>query len=254
VLKPERQELVQKVISEQGWATVSDLAEDFDVSEVTIRRDLEELADQGLIRRTYGGASPVRSADSNSPIVHRMQVMSACKKQIARVASRLIGNGDSIFVGSGSTTAYLTPYLTRYRDLTVVTNALNVANDLASAENLTVVVIGGMLRASELSLVGHIAELALAEVRVDKVFIGMAALRVDAGLTNDYLPEVMTDRKLFEMHAEKVLLVDHSKFGKVSSAYVAPVERVDTLITDDRADEEAINSIRKLGVRVLIAD
>jgi DeoR/GlpR family transcriptional regulator of sugar metabolism len=180
--------------------------------------------------------------------------MSGCKQRIAHAASRLIDNGDSIFVGSGSTTAYLPRYLTRYRDLTVVTNALNIATDLSRADNLTVVVIGGMLRASELSLVGHIAELGLAEVRVDKVFIGMAAVCLKAGLTNDYLPEVRTDRKLFEMYSERVLLADHTKFGKVRSAYVGPVEGVHTLVTDEQTDKRVIEDLRGLGITVLVAD
>lgn len=254
MLKPERQQLITKIISEQGWITVSELAEHFDVSEVTIRRDLRELTEQGLVKRAHGGASPVRSANNSSPVIQRMQTMSDCKKRIARTAAQLIRNGDSIFVGSGSTTAYLIPYLTHYRDLTVVTNALNIATDLTSADNLTVVVVGGMLRAPELSLVGHIAEQALAEVRVDKVFMGMAAVSLEAGLSNDYLPEVMTDRKLFEMHAEKILLADHTKFGRVSSAYVAPVERLNTIVTDTETEDGIIESIKRLGVKVLIAE
>jgi DeoR/GlpR family transcriptional regulator of sugar metabolism len=254
LLKLERQQLIHEVISNQGWMTVSELSEHFDVSEITIRRDLQELTEQGLIRRTHGGATTIRSANVDPPIIQRIQAMSGCKKRIARTAVQLIEDSTSIFVGSGSTTAHLTPYLIDYKDLTVVTNALNVADDLVSTDDLTVVVVGGMLRASELSLVGHITEQALAEVRVDKAFIGMAAIGLQAGLTNDYLPEVMTDRKIFDMHSEKILLADHTKFGKVASAYVAPIERVTTLVTDDQTDQEILDSIRRLGVRIVIAE
>jgi DeoR/GlpR family transcriptional regulator of sugar metabolism len=118
----------------------------------------------------------------------------------------------------------------------VVTNALNVATELASAQGVTVVVTGGMMRASELSLVGHITEQSLREVRVDKVILGMRAISLEEGMTNDYLPEVMTDRTIIEMARELIVVADHSKFGKVASAYVAPVERITTLVTDASTD------------------
>lgn len=109
------------------------------------------------------------------------------------------------------------------------------------------------MRASELSLVGHIAEQSLREVRVDKVIMGMRAISLEAGLTNDYLPEVMTDRTIIEMAPELILVADHTKFGKVASAYVAPVERIATLVTDTETDPQTLISLRQLGIQVVVA-
>jgi DeoR/GlpR family transcriptional regulator of sugar metabolism len=136
----------------------------------------------------------------------------------------------------------------------VVTNALTIATELAAADGVTVVVTGGMMRASELSLVGHITEQALREVRVDKVIMGMRAISLQAGMTNDYLPEVMTDRTIIEMASELILVADHTKFGKIASAYVAPVERVTTLVTDLETDPETLTYLRRMGIRVIVAD
>jgi DeoR/GlpR family transcriptional regulator of sugar metabolism len=139
------------------------------------------------------------------------------------------------------------------KNLTVVTNALTVATELAAVPDVTVVVTGGMMRSSELSLVGHITEQALREVRVDKVIIGMRAISLEAGMTNDYLPEVMTDRTIIEMAPELIVVADHTKFGNVASAYVAPVERVTTLVTDAAASPEVLVPLEELGIRILIA-
>jgi DeoR/GlpR family transcriptional regulator of sugar metabolism len=109
------------------------------------------------------------------------------------------------------------------------------------------------LRASELSLVGHITELSLQEVRVDKVIIGIPAISLAAGLTNDYLPEVMTDRAIIKMASELILVADHTKFGKVYSAYLAPVEHVTTLVTDSEADREMRARLADMGVCVIVA-
>jgi DeoR family transcriptional regulator of aga operon len=165
-----------------------------------------------------------------------------------------VANGESVFIGSGSTTAYVARHLVDREDLTVVTNALNIATELATAAGVTVVVTGGLMRASELSLVGHITEQALREVRVDKVIMGMRAISLEAGMTNDYLPEVMTDRTIIEMAPELVVVADHTKFGTVASAYLAPIERITTLVTDSETDAETLARLQGMGIRVIVAD
>ena len=257
LLKRERLRLIVEAIQEQGGATVSDLSARFAVSEITIRRDLRELADQRLIHRAHGGAVPASPATPpEPPVVQRMAEQADYKKRIGRAAAQLIANGDTVFVGSGSTNAYLTRFLLELgrQNLTVVTNALNIATELATAPDVTVVVLGGMMRASELSLIGHITEQALREVRIDKAIIGIPAISIEAGLTNDYLPEVMTDRAIIEAAAELILVADHTKFNKVASAYLAQLNRVDTLVTDAQTDSTVLQAIRALGVRVIVAE
>ncbi|HIE37745.1 MAG TPA: DeoR/GlpR transcriptional regulator, partial [Anaerolineae bacterium] len=200
------------------------------------------------------GAVLASPAPPEPPVIQRMLQEQGWKERIGRAAAGLVADGESVFIGSGSTTAYVARHLLDHKGLTVVTNALNIATELASAKGVTVVVTGGMMRASELSLVGHIAECSLREVRVDKVIIGMRAISLEAGMTNDYLPEVMTDRTIIEMAPELILVADHTKFGKVASAYVAPVERVTTLVTDPEADPEVLARLREMGIGVIVAD
>jgi DeoR/GlpR family transcriptional regulator of sugar metabolism len=254
LLKEERQQLILGAVKDKRQATVAELSRRFDVSEVTIRRDLRELASLGALRRAHGGAVVADSVLSELPVVQRMGRAENCKACIGRAAAALVSDGDSVFIGSGSTTAHVARHLVARKDLTVVTNALTVATEFASVEGVTVVVTGGMMRPSELSLVGHITEQSLREVRVDKVILGMRAIDLDAGMTNDYLPEVMTDRTIIEMAPELIVVADHTKFGKIASAYVAPVERITTLVTNSDTNPETLTRLRELGIRVIIAD
>ncbi|MCP4594144.1 MAG: DeoR/GlpR transcriptional regulator, partial [bacterium] len=242
-----------ETLRDNQQATVVELSHGFGVSEVTIRRDLREMAERGVLRRAHGGAVAAAPAPPEPPVIQRMVRAQNCKECIGRAAAALVSDGDSVFIGSGSTTAHVARYLVDRRDLTVVTNALNVAIELASAAGVTVVVTGGMMRASELSLVGHITEQSLREVRVDKVIMGMRAVSLEGGMTNDYLPEVMTDRTIIEMADELILVADHAKFGTLASAYVAPVERITTLVTDPGIDSETLSAFGEMGIRVIVA-
>ena len=252
-LKEERQQQILETVRENRQVTIAELSQAFEVSDVTIRRDLRELAAQGVLRRAHGGAIAAVPAPPEPPVVQRMSQAETCKVCIGRAAAALVSDGESVFIGSGSTAAYVARNLVDRKNLTVVTNALTVATELAAVPDVTVVVTGGMMRSSELSLVGHITEQALREVRVDKVIIGMRAISLEAGMTNDYLPEVMTDRTIIEMAPELIVVADHTKFGNVASAYVAPVERVTTLVTDAAASPEVLVPLEALGIRILIA-
>jgi DeoR family transcriptional regulator of aga operon len=252
-LKEERQQRILETIRQNRRATIGELSRAFEVSDVTIRRDLRELAAQGVLRRAHGGAIAAVPAPPEPPVVQRMTQSATCKACIGRTAAALVSDGQSVFIGSGSTTAFVARNLLDRKNLTVVTNALTVATELATAPDVTVVVTGGMMRASELSLVGHITEQALREVRVDKVIIGMRAISLERGMTNDYLPEVMTDRTIIEMAPELIVVADHTKFGNVASAFVAPVQRITTLVTDAAADHRVLASFEELGIDILVA-
>ncbi len=253
LLKEERLRMTLEALREQGKVTVPELSSLFGVSEITIRRDLNELAQQGLVRRAHGGAVFPVEAPPEPPVIQRMQENRDLKIRIARAVARLINPGDTIFLSSGSTTTYVARQLVDRKNLTVVTNSISVATELAIAEGITVVVLGGMLRASELSMVGHITEQALREVRIDKVIIGMRAVSPQAGLTNDYLPEVMTDRAILQVASEIILAVDHTKLGKTASAYVASIDRITKLVTNREADPALLAQIRQMGIEVIEA-
>jgi len=254
LLKEERQQLIQDAVQARRQVTVAQLSSRFDVSDVTIRRDLREMAEQGVLRRAHGGAVAVTPASIEPPVVHRMTQMEMCKKSIGQVAATLVPDGSSVFIGSGSTTAHVARHLVDHKDLTVITNAINIASALVAADDVTVVVTGGMMRNSELSLIGHIAEQSLREVRVDQVIMGIPAISLEAGLTSGYLPEVMTDRAIIEMASQLIIVADHTKFDKITSAYVAPVERITTLVTDSKAASGIITHLEKMGITVVVAN
>lgn len=253
LLREERHSRILQEVQAHGQVTATELSDAFGVSEITIRRDLRDLANEGLLRRTYGGAIISQTELTEPPVLQRMSLNSTYKEIIGRTAAGLVNDGESVFIGSGSTTTYVARHLVNKDRLTVVTNALNIGMELATVEGITVIVIGGLMRSSELSMVGHIAEKALQEVRMDKVIMGIPAIHLEAGLTNDYMPEVMTDRALLNMTNEFILVADHTKFNKVCSAYLSPISAVTTLVTDYLANEKILEHIRNLGVSVIVA-
>ncbi len=252
LLKEERQQKILALIQSQKRVTVPELSRRFGTSEVTIRRDLHDLAEGGFLQRAHRGAIEAVPAPPEPPVVQRMALAQDEKERIARAAAGLIGDGQAVFIGSGSTTTLLARCLLERPRLTVVTNALNIAADLApAAGEITVVVTGGVLRGSELSVLGHIAEQSLAEVRVDRVLMGAQALSLDGGWTTDHLPEVATTRRIIEMSRELVVLADHTKLGRRAAAYIAPLERISTLVTGAQANPRFVEQAEELGVRVL---
>ncbi len=250
-LKEERIRITLETLRERGKVTVPELSSLFGVSEITIRRDLNELAGRGLVRRAHGGAVYRVESPPEPSVIQRMQENRPYKQRIAHAAARLINNDETIFLGSGSTTMYIAQRLVDRKGLTVVTNSIPVASEIATTDDITVIVLGGLLRPSEMSMIGHITEVSLREVRLDKVIIGMRAISIKDGLTNDYLPEVMMDRAILHMASEVILVADCTKLGKTASAFVAPIDRITHLITNQEADPEILASIRALGVDVL---
>lgn len=253
-LKEERQQLILETIQHDKKVTVADLSQRFSASEVTIRRDLQELAATGQLMRTHRGALAARPAPPEPPVVRRMQLERNIKERIGRIAADFVKDGDSIFIGSGSTTFFMAASLAGKKNVTVTTNAINIAHELSPFdEEMTIVVVGGILRKAELSLLGHIAELSLPEIRYDKVFMGMQAVSIIDGLTTDHLPEVTTTRRIIENGRELIVLADYTKLGKTAAAFIAPIQVMHTLITDDKADEKFLQELKNTGIQVVIA-
>jgi DeoR/GlpR family transcriptional regulator of sugar metabolism len=253
MLKEERQQSILDVIQKQKRVTVPELSSMFGISEVTVRRDLHDLAVSGRLQRTHRGAVEAAPALPEPPVIQRMAHATEWKQRIAKAAARLIAEGDSIFLGSGSSTTMLARELAAHpRRLTVVTNALNIAVELASADDvITVVVTGGVLRASELSVLGHIAEQALAEVRFDKVVMGAQALSIEAGWSTDHMPEVSTTRRIIDMAPQLIILADHTKLDRRAAAYIAPITRITTLVTDTDAAPLFVAQAMGVGVHLI---
>jgi DeoR/GlpR family transcriptional regulator of sugar metabolism len=249
-LKEERQHLIRQIVDSEGRVTVPGLSLRLGVSQATIRRDLEHLQRQGRLRRAHGGAVRLDRVTQEPPMLERATDQAEAKRRIGRHAAGMVHDGETIFLGSGTTVCEVAQALPPGRRLTAITNSLPIANLLADRSQVELIVIGGMFRPSELSMIGHIAEQAIRELRADRVFIGMRGIDAAAGFTHEYLPEIMTDRAILSVAPQVVILADHSKFGRVCPVAVAPVTAAQVIITDRDAPHEIVDELRRRGVEV----
>jgi DeoR family transcriptional regulator of aga operon len=249
---PERQEQVLKILSHQPRVTIAHLCELFDISEATARRDLELLAEQGKVQRVHGGAISIRQAPPEPPVLLRSSEMAEEKKRIGHTAAGLVRDGETVFIGSGSTMLEVAQALKERQGLTVITNSLLVCNTLAASLGITLISLGGMLRHTEMSFIGHLVEQALNELRADKVIIGIHAVDLQQGLTNDYLPETMTDRAILRVGKQVIIAADHTKLGTVSTAFVAPITAMHTLVTTQGAPANVVAALQNRGIQVIV--
>lgn len=248
----ERQRELTRLLERSGRLSVAQICEQFNVSEATARRDLEALSEQGFIQRVHGGAVFVRQAAPEEPILRRTHEQEDEKGRIGRATATLVQDGETIFLGSGTTVLQVAQRLVT-RKITVITNSLPVINLMSEKENITLIALGGMFRRSELSFIGHITEQALSEVRADKVIIGIRAISLDQGLTNDYLPETLTDRAILNTGRLNIIVADHTKCGVMSTAFVSPLTVINMLVTTDLTGAEFIESLRTKGIEVIVA-
>jgi DeoR/GlpR family transcriptional regulator of sugar metabolism len=248
---PERQRQILSLLGRQGRLSVAEIVEQFSISEATARRDLETLASQGKVQRVHGGVIALEQAPPELPILQRKNEQAGEKERIGRVAASLVRDQETVFLGSGTTVLEVARNLRERKQLTVVTNSLPVLNMLAGQKEITVISLGGMLRESELSFIGHITEQALTELRVDKVIMGTRGLSLEHGLTNDYLQETLTDRAILKIGREVIIVADFSKINRVSTALLAPLNVMSILVTDSKADKKFLTVLKKNGIQIV---
>jgi DeoR/GlpR family transcriptional regulator of sugar metabolism len=250
---PERQKQILSLLTRQGRLSITEIVEQFSISVATARRDLESLASQGKVQRVHGGVIAVEQAPPELPILEREEEQADEKTRIGLSAASLVTDKETVFLGSGTTVLEVARNLRNRKNLTVITNSLPVLNALAGADGITVISLGGMLRDSEMSFIGHITEQALSEVRVDKVIMGTRGVSLEHGLTNDYLQETLTDRAILKIGREVIVVADHTKVNRVATALLAPLESMQTFVTDEKADRKFIQALKKQGVNVIVA-
>lgn len=248
----ERQLQIIQYLSCQQRISVAEICGKFSVSEATARRDLDVLDEQGTIRRIHGGAISINQAPPELPILQRESEQADEKSRIGQAAANLIQNGETVFLGSGTTVLEVARALHNRKGLTIISNSLPVLNVLSGLPDVTVISLGGILRSCEFSFIGYITEQALAEVRADKVVIGVHAINLENGLTNDYLPETMTDRAILKSGREVIVVADHTKINTVSTAFLAPLSSIHKLVTDQMTPLEFISPLRLQGIEVII--
>lgn len=250
MLKSTRHAQIHELINANGHITVQELNQLLDVSEATVRRDLEELSKAGRVRRTHGGAVRVELDNRELPTLQRRTEQQKEKERIGQLAAGMVKGGQTIFLGSGSTVHEIARHIQEIPNLLVITNALNVVNELLGNDNIELVVIGGMLRMNELSMVGHIAEAAIKELRADMVFMGMHGVDAQHGFTGNYLPEATTDRTILGISPHGIIVADHSKLGRVGPVFLAEINAAQVLITGTEADAAQVSALRGCDIDV----
>jgi DeoR/GlpR family transcriptional regulator of sugar metabolism len=249
----ERQNQIVQLLSLNQRISVAEICTTFEISKATACRDLEALVSSKKIQRVHGGAIPLAYSSPEIPVLVRREEQAETKRRIGQAAAELVRDGDTVVLGSGSTVLQVALSLRERRNLTVITNSLPVLNLMVERSDITLISIGGMLLPTELCFIGHIAELALEEVRADKAIIGVRSISLEQGLTSDYLPEVLTDRALLHTSQETIFVADHTKFGRISTALLVPVEKVQTIVTDAETPKDFISGLQDRGIRVIVA-
>ncbi len=248
----ERRQNILAALEGAGELSVGDLSARFDVSEVTIRQDLQALSDQGLLLRTRGRAFATSVMPEFSFDI-RQQQYAAQKRRIGQAAAALVNHGDTLFLDASTTAQAIIPHLKSFSELTVITNSLKAALSLLDAPQIHVILPGGHLRRESISLVGQPLDNSLEGINVQIGFFGARGVAVEEGLTDVNLSEVAMKRAMVECCRRVVGVADARKWGHVAAATFARLDQVHFLITDTEAPVGLIQEIRTRGVEVILA-
>ncbi|MFI6850324.1 DeoR/GlpR family DNA-binding transcription regulator [Kitasatospora sp. NBC_00085] len=249
MLKADRAARILSHITHQGSADVHALAGLLGVSGATVRRDLQELHEQGLLHRTRGGAV-TGAVNLELPLRHRRGKYPEEKRRIAAQAAQLVPDGAVVGLTGGTTTGELARVLAGRGDVTIVTNAVNIAADLVVRPEARLVVIGGIARTTSYELVGPAADRMLSQYHLDVAFIGVDGLTAEEGCTTHDEMEAQTDRAFLRSSARSVVLADSTKIGRVTFAEICPLAEVHDVVTDDGLTAVREKEIVSGGVRV----
>ena len=252
MLNEERRRAILEILNREGRVLVLDLAKRFTTSQVTIRKDLEDLHAHGLIHRTHGGALPAREGALEDPTLREKEKLHRKEKlRIAEAAARLVQEGQVVILDSGTTTTAIARALRHFHNLTIVTNAVNIAAEL-SGTAVEVILTGGTLRKNSFSLVGPIAEETLHRLNADLLFLGVDGFDVQYGLSTPNLLEAKVNRVMVEVAKRTVAACDSSKFGRRSLSLIAPPQALHEVITDRGAPKSDVKMLKKAGIEVTL--
>jgi DeoR family transcriptional regulator, aga operon transcriptional repressor len=245
----ERLTAILERLSENGGVGVAELAGELHASPATVRRDLQLLEDQRLLSRTHGGAV-AHGVLYELPLRYRGARHGEEKRRIAALAAERVSEGMVVGLTGGTTTTEVARALSERRRLTIVTNSLSIAAELAVRPNLKLVVTGGVARPESYELIGPIAEASLGGLNLDLAIVGVDGISRAAGLTTHHEAEAHTNRELIERARRAIVVADGSKIGQTAFARICPAERISELITGSGADAAQIDELREIGLTV----
>lgn len=252
-MKIERKDKILKMLADDTVIKAGILAKKFNVSMETIRRDLNELEEEKLIRRVHGGAVLYTEHGVEPNYNYRTATNYEDKINIARKASEMVKDGDSIIVDIGTTTLEMVKFLKDRKNLTVITNSMKIAMELMGEKEITVIFIGGKVRSGDGSTSGFWAEEMVSNFHADKLFLGVGAIMSDYGVMDYHIEETNLRRCYIKCAEQVIALADYSKFGLKALNQVCKIEDLDYIITDDKTDKKMLRDIKEKGVQVKIS-
>jgi DeoR family transcriptional regulator of aga operon len=245
-----RNKIIDKLETD-NQVLVNELSKEFNVSEVTIRNDLAYLEEKGIMHRTHGGGIKQRKVALEYGLTEKQKQNLPQKKRIGAKAIELIQENDTIILDSGSTTMEIAKNLSIFKNLTVITNALNIISQLKDYPNIHLIVPGGILKPQSLALYGTPAEDAFKNYYCDKFFIGADAVDLTHGLSTPTIEEAHLNKTMIQISKEVILVADSSKFNKRNFVFIAPVNILHTIITDTGLPQEIKSSFESIGIKVI---
>lgn len=252
MLIDERRQHILSLVQNEGRVVVGELSRTLGISQITIRKDLEHLQSRGLLQRTHGGALRVQSGALFDPSLQEKQKQhSQEKRRIAEEAARMVQEGQCVMLDSGTTTTAVAHALKRFSQLTLITNAMNIAAELTSTD-FEVILIGGSLRKNSFSLVGPLAEDVLEEMHADILFLGVDGFDVATGITTPNFLESRVNRAMARAARRVVVVCDSTKFNRRSLSRIIPTSAVHCVITDTNIPREAEDALRSQNVELIL--
>lgn len=249
-----RRSAILQILKENSNVAVSELSRRFGVSEVTIRKDLNLLKDRNLLVRTRGGAITNDPGNQDDEMSIRFKRLAHYreKQAIGRAAAELIEDGDTIIIDSGTTALQVACNLHKFRNLTVLTNALNVAQEVLSYKRFNVILLGGNIRNSSESVVGALAEANLKMFYCDKLFLGVDSFNVEYGLSTPSVEEANINQIMISRSREVIAVFDSSKVNKRSFSFITTLDNIDSVVTDEGMDKSTRSQLKAKNVDVIV--
>lgn len=245
----ERQSKIAELLKSQSSIKVNELANIFEVSESTIRRDLQDMEQRGLLTRTHGGAVGAEKTSFEPTFHEKSDEKHEEKLKIAKVAINMIEDGETIILDSGTTTLEIARNLGN-KKLIVITNSIDIAAELSTKENIELIVTGGTLRLTTRAMVGHITEMSLKNFRVDKAFIGANGISIEEGITTPNFVEAQTKKAMMNVANKVYIVADSRKFNQVNFSVICPIRAVTGIITSSDLDNNIVKSYEDVGVEI----
>ena len=251
MLAVERRKLILEKVHEEKKVIVSELSKEFDVSEETIRRDLEKLADEGHVIKSYGGAVINEIGSIDLPFNVRWKANAIGKQKIADLISKEIKDGEHIFLDASTTAVFIAKNIKNKKHLTVITNSIENLLELSDVSGWDIISTGGLLKAGSMSLLGKKAADSIERYNADKVFLSCKGIDIQRGVTEGNEETGSIKQSMIESAQKVYLTVDSSKFDKVAFSSICPLSKIDVVVTDKRPDIKWMDIFKKYGIQCL---